>query len=107
MLWRVFKLLVPLAASVAAFHSFRVAAILLSGQANVSRAESIRGGVSCAVVGLVFVVIACAYVVWLRRLKVRAGCCGRCGYDLRGSANSGRCPECGRPFPRKVASGER
>ena len=41
--------------------------------------------------------------LWLRgaarrrtmRRRVASGLCGRCGYDLRGSATSGRCPECG------------
>ena len=30
-----------------------------------------------------------------RRRRERSGLCLRCGYDLRGSADSGRCPECG------------
>lgn len=30
-----------------------------------------------------------------RRRRVRADRCVACGYDLRGSARSGRCPECG------------
>jgi hypothetical protein len=34
-----------------------------------------------------------------RRAKRRAlGLCDACGYDLRGSADAGRCPECGMEF---------
>lgn len=32
------------------------------------------------------------------------GCCHTCGYDLRGSLKSERCPECGRPFDRDEMS---
>jgi hypothetical protein len=44
-----------------------------------------------AIVG-VFAVLPLA---WVRRRwrRPRAGCCGKCGYDLR--ATPGRCPECG------------
>lgn len=30
-----------------------------------------------------------------RARRVRAGCCGACGYDLRGLGDKGACPECG------------
>lgn len=33
-----------------------------------------------------------------RRLLRRRGHCRRCGYDLRGSHHSGKCPECGTPW---------
>ena len=41
---------------------------------------------------------------WLHRHRRdmrwrRTGLCLRCGYDLRGSTDSGRCPECGTPAP--------
>ena len=36
---------------------------------------------------------------WLRRRHRRKhGLCLRCGYDLRGSLEAGRCPECGTGF---------
>ena len=38
-----------------------------------------------------------AAVRYRRRRRERSGLCLRCGYDLRGSAHSGRCPECGAP----------
>ena len=42
-------------------------------------------------------------VVYRRRIDV--GCCGRCGYDLRGNV-AGRCPECGEATPATPAGGE-
>lgn len=39
-----------------------------------------------------------------RRLRVRRGCCGECGYDLTGNS-SGVCPECGTPTRARPARG--
>lgn len=51
----------------------------------------------------VFVGVPLALVIWLvvyagRRATIYIGECRACHYDLRGSLESGRCPECGRPF---------
>jgi hypothetical protein len=43
-------------------------------------------------------------VLWVdRRRHLRGGCCGECGYDLRGSPGPG-CPECGAPIDRAPQS---
>lgn len=40
---------------------------------------------------------------WHRRsLRIAAGRCSECGYDLR--ASKGRCPECGTPIPEKATA---
>ena len=56
-----------------------------------------------------------AIVCWVRRAKAHAvrnkrdaiPVCKSCGYDLRGSVEQGRCPECGTPadarLPRRLA----
>jgi hypothetical protein len=52
-------------------------------------------------------------LIWLRvasRRRVRsrrtkAGLCDRCGYDLRGSKDSGKCPECGGMAPAASGAG--
>ncbi len=44
-----------------------------------------------------FLIIALptGYLFWSdHRRRMRAGCCGKCGYDLKGNV-SGKCPECG------------
>ena len=44
-----------------------------------------------------------------RRRRAETGLCQGCGYDLRASWQSGRCPECGRlitPAERAEAAGE-
>lgn len=53
-----------------------------------------------AIVSLYYPLVIAAVLPgwWLWRMGRRrrpAGCCPGCGYDLRGSAGSGRCPECG------------
>jgi hypothetical protein len=39
----------------------------------------------------------------LRRRRRERGLCAQCGYDLRGSKDSGRCPECGTGFVKRLA----
>lgn len=61
-------------------------------------------GLVCLMGGVFACVVAVArawsaFVAERRRLaRLRAGCCGGCGYRLRGNT-SGRCPECGLPVP--------
>lgn len=50
--------------------------------------------------GLGFVIAAFVVSRSLPRLLSVAGGCQRCGYDLRGSVEAARCPECGAPFDR-------
>ena len=46
---------------------------------------------------------------WRARVRLKRrkseGRCIRCAYDLRGSVESGRCPECGQPFDMSVKQG--
>ena len=46
-----------------------------------------------------------AFRLTRRRLRKSAGLCRRCGYDVRASRESGRCPECGEALP--AAAGRR
>ena len=48
-----------------------------------------------------FASVACGYLMFhavRRRRRRKGGLCLRCGYDLRGSLEAGRCPECGTGF---------
>lgn len=51
--------------------------------------------------GFVVVWLPVAIVLYRRAARfgaARRGCCHVCGYDLRGSLEAGRCPECGTPI---------
>jgi hypothetical protein len=39
-----------------------------------------------------------AWVLLMLMRRVQPGYCRACGFDVRGSLASGRCPECGRSF---------
>lgn len=45
--------------------------------------------------GILTAVIVNAIIIMRRRKRRADGCCVQCGYDLRASGESGRCPECG------------
>jgi predicted amidophosphoribosyltransferase len=56
---------------------------------------------------LVLGVVGALTIRFMRRLKARlrlakGALCPDCGYDIRGLAETGDCPECGRPFERKA-----
>ena len=54
-----------------------------------------------ALAGLVAPVFA--FARWMRRRRrMTAGCCVRCGYDLRASRD--RCPECGATIPQRPSA---
>lgn len=61
-------------------------------------------GLVCLMAGVLACAVAVArassaFAAKRQRLaRLRAGCCGGCGYRLRGNT-SGRCPECGLPIP--------
>lgn len=49
-------------------------------------------------------ILACFIAAWKApRYVERVGLCEQCGYDLRGSLDVGRCPECGLRFRPKPA----
>lgn len=52
------------------------------------------------------VFIAWPFIVFVSKLSNghTSGCCVACGYDLRGSAGSATCPECGEAIKQQVAS---
>ena len=73
--------------------------------------DNSRGDISRAVVVPMWLVtlallpvplVAATRIVRTRRRR-KLGRCARCGYDLRGSRDSGRCPECGSPAPQGAA----
>ena len=49
-------------------------------------------------IGIVAIVMAVAILCWPLEPDLPQHNCQYCGYDLRGSFHSRRCPECGRAF---------
>jgi hypothetical protein len=69
--------------------------------------ESRRGVAITFPIAIIFFSALILLIFWLRREMKRrrasmAGCCPKCGYDLR--ATPGRCPECGEIPPKKEVS---
>ena len=62
----------------------------------------IRGDSYAPCVGMFVVaaIVAVAWEAWLRKRRARnaIGICHRCGYDLAGLPESGKCPECAQPY---------
>jgi hypothetical protein len=50
------------------------------------------------IIGLLATIGSLLFWPW-RRIEILAGCCLRCGYDLRAHRPGQRCPECGTPIP--------
>ena len=68
--------------------------------------ESVYQGVICPYWLLMLVSVVPLCVSLLRSARswfwLQNRCCGRCGYDLRGNNDSGRCPECGEAPPQRT-----
>ena len=53
---------------------------------------------------LVLIALPTGFLFWSdHRRRMRAGCCGKCGYDLTGNT-TGRCPECGATTAKAASS---
>lgn len=63
---------------------------------GVAGAELIRFNMDLIGTGLASMAATGIVLVFCR--KLRSGCCVRCDYDLRGSMQFGRCPECALPI---------
>jgi hypothetical protein len=98
--WRAMKIVIASGvigiAGAALLYAMLVIVLLRFGSVDVSPVQAKHAATLYTAFGAVLGAIIVAGIVWIIRLLPKRGCCPGSDYDLRGSAGSDRCPECGR-----------